>query len=206
MQGVKYNLLMEALRANDPRLALLLVLSGADVNYKDSAGNMSPLILAASNGMTAVVEALVRKGADVAHKSAAGMTCLAAAATGGHASVIPLLFQGKSRKPEVCIGDADGTTPLMLAAVGGYIDTVNALLQKGACVDQQNSDGHSALMFAHKGKSETVHLLKRLSQGSLKSADSRLLTFAELSIGVYDRVIEVLVQAGAQVLLEVRNY
>lgn len=48
----------------------------------------------------------------------------------------------------------DGTTALMAASVRGHKDVVDALLRHGANVDQQNLDGHTALMFAYNGRNQ----------------------------------------------------
>lgn len=50
----------------------------------------------------------------------------------------------------------DGTTALMAASVRGHKDVVDALLRHGANVDQQNLDGHTALMFAYNGRNQVT--------------------------------------------------
>lgn len=56
----------------------------------------------------------------------------------------------------------DGTTALMAASVRGHKDVVDALLRHGANVDQQNLDGHTALMFAYNGRNQvTNNLIQR---------------------------------------------
>lgn len=42
----------------------------------------------------------------------------------------------------------------MAASVRGHKDVVDALLRHGANVDQQNLDGHTALMFAYNGRNQ----------------------------------------------------
>lgn len=51
----------------------------------------------------------------------------------------------------------DGTTALMAASVRGHKDVVDALLRHGANVDQQNLDGHTALMFAYNGRNQVTN-------------------------------------------------
>lgn len=48
----------------------------------------------------------------------------------------------------------DGTTALMAASVRGHKTAVDALLKHGASVDQQNLEGHTALMFAYNGRNQ----------------------------------------------------
>jgi ankyrin repeat protein len=56
--------------------------------------------------------------------------------------------------------DADGTSVLMAAAAAGHAEVVALLLDRGAQINAQNQDGHSALMFAHNGQSQEEALLR----------------------------------------------
>jgi ankyrin repeat protein len=54
----------------------------------------------------------------------------------------------------------DGSTGLMLAASGDYLETVRLLIDKGADVNAKNYDGYTALMFVStKGDLEMAQLL-----------------------------------------------
>jgi ankyrin repeat protein len=60
------------------------------------------------------------------------------------------------------LGDANGNTPLMLAAFHGHLDAVRFLLQKAALVDKTNDQHQTALILAAKaGHREVVTLLLR---------------------------------------------
>lgn len=48
----------------------------------------------------------------------------------------------------------DGTNALMAAASNGHLETATKLVKAGAALDKQNSDGHSALMFAYNGRAQ----------------------------------------------------
>lgn len=61
----------------------------------------------------------------------------------------------------------DGTTALMAASVRGHKDVVDALLRHGANVDQQNLDGHTALMFAYNGRNQVTETTRLSMQGSI---------------------------------------
>lgn len=55
-----------------------------------------------------------------------------------------------------CTHGQDGTTALMAASVRGHKAAVDALVKHGANVDQQNLDGHTALMFAYNGRNQVT--------------------------------------------------
>jgi len=74
-------------------------------------------------------------------------------------------------KANVNAKDKDGTDALMSASVRGHKDIVELLLKNGAQVNSQNSDGHTALMFAYNGKNQVGHYSDR---GLLRSSELSL--------------------------------
>ena len=71
---------------------LSAVFSGADVNRETSTNDHTVLSLACAGGHLAVVELLLRNGANSIHKLKDGSTMLIEAAKGGHTSVVNLLL------------------------------------------------------------------------------------------------------------------
>jgi ankyrin repeat protein len=60
------------------------------------------------------------------------------------------------------LGDANGNSPLILAAFHGHVDAVQFLLQRGAIVDKTNNQHQTALILAAKaGHRKIVELLLR---------------------------------------------
>ena len=60
----------------------------------------------------------------------------------------------------VDVADADGNTPLMLAAYHGHAATVTMLLERGADADRLNARGQAPLAGAlFKGEDEVVRVL-----------------------------------------------
>lgn len=53
----------------------------------------------------------------------------------------------------------------MAAASNGHLEAVGSLVKAGASLNKQNSDGHSALMFAYNGRAQVRQLdsVSRLS-------------------------------------------
>lgn len=63
----------------------------------------------------------------------------------------------------------DGTNALMAAASNGHLEAAQKLVAAGAALDKQNSDGHSALMFAYNGRAQVCFssfLLHPMRRGS----------------------------------------
>jgi hypothetical protein len=110
-----------------PVVALVLACCASLVAYPASANN--ELIEAARRGDTAVVQALLDKGADVNARTTDGTTALIAATRGGHGAVIKVLLD---KGADVNAKRMDGVTALMVAAESGYTHIVRALLEKGA--------------------------------------------------------------------------
>lgn len=67
-------------------------------------------------------------------------------------------------KVNVNAKDKDGTDALMSASVRGHKEVVELLLKHGAQVNTQNTDGHTALMFAYNGKNQVASLLDKYGE------------------------------------------
>jgi len=176
----KRNILADAVAAKNDAFASLLVEKGArfadhdapedaaaeassstkDAKKKAPAPPPDSLFLqAAHRGLAKTVAAMLAMGAEPNRGNAEGVTPLIAAASEGHASVVEALCAAPALQLDAA--DADGTTALMAAAVRGHLDVVASLVAKGAPVDQQNGDGHTALMFAYNGKAQVQTLLRK---------------------------------------------
>lgn len=132
---------------------------GVSVNAKRNDGR-SALMFASANCHLDVVKALLDAGAKVNVKDSGGYTALVLAAPPRERSseVANLLIErgaDVNEKPE------DGWSALMWASNSGDLDTVEALLEKGAAVNlRENRDGRTALMWASDGGH--VEVVKRL--------------------------------------------
>lgn len=106
--------------------------------------------------------------------------------------------------------DSDGTSVLMAAAAAGHVPVVLELLKRGARVNDQNVDGHTALMFAYNGKSQEESLLRNYQQYVLAGEEkeenegqdgvSRLIEEAVLG---HEKLIALLLERGADPLAQV---
>jgi Raf kinase inhibitor-like YbhB/YbcL family protein len=172
-----------------------LLAAKADVRARDNQGRTA-LMAAASSGSAAAVEALLKSGADVAAEDVSGGTALTYAAAEGHEDAVNLLQKGgaKPGNAELILAagrcntavvrsftaagmsvnpkDA-GTTPLIAAAGGNCVDTVDVLVASGADLNAQNSDGLTPLIKASAaGYTEIVERL--LAKGADMSIEDSL--------------------------------
>ena len=118
----------------------------------------TPLILAAYNGHTPVVEFLLSKGADVNAADGSGQTALMHTCKRSFNETAAVLLKNgadaniRTRKA--------GTSALMIAAVLGNVDLLRMLLDHGADADLTDYFGDTAKTLAEKkGNSAAVELL-----------------------------------------------
>ena len=126
------------------------------VNARD-IGWRTPLHRAAEWGDRALVELLLRKGADIQSKDSFGWTPLHHAAGEAQKEVVELLVANGA---EVSAKTDDGRTPLHAAAGGGGTAVVEFLIAKGADINGKDNMGRTPLHeAAEHGCRETVELL-----------------------------------------------
>ena len=142
--------LMTAARAGNPDAIKVLVVHGADVNVTESTRGQTALMWAAAAGNTAVVKTLVELGADIKARSKAPGTGL----TLGAGFMIPRVNDPlglRSNRDSTAWGirlECLQFTPLLWAARGGHIETVKALLDAGADVNESKPEGTTSLIVA----------------------------------------------------------
>lgn len=148
--------LFDAVLYGDERAVQALVAGGADVNAFDETG-MTPLMIAASEGRTAIAKRLVEAGADVTLAGGDGTTALMRAASANRVEIIRLLT---ARGADVNARNNGGMTALMVAAFGGYADATKLLLAGKADPNAKDNQGRTAMMAgATSGDAATVDAL-----------------------------------------------
>lgn len=171
----------QAAMNGDAETVRALLAEAPDLVEISTSEGWTPLHLAARQGHAAVVDLLLRSGANVnalAGNSQA-ITPLLGAIIGvpgevdvdqRRAVVVHLLAHGA----DVNLPNTAGSTPLHKAAIAGASDIVQLLLACGANVAARNSGGQTALEHAQfRGHAEVAALLAQASATSEVAVDIR---------------------------------
>lgn len=148
--GAGWTALMVASTSGDVAMVRLLMAKGGNANMyaaAEDSGGPTPLWLAASQGHSAVVAALLEDGSadPSAPRLVDGITPLMAAAAGGHADTVRRLIAAGA---DVHARDKDGVTALLNVAESGDVPTLQLLLAAGADVDVMSNNHFSPLIVA----------------------------------------------------------
>ncbi|KAK8066884.1 hypothetical protein PG997_013631 [Apiospora hydei] len=158
--------------------AVNIMLKSYDVDFTDGKNSGTPLWWAASQGHKAMVELLIKKGAniegntecerkmvelllrydgvDVNARNVDGASSLCLASERGHKATVDLLIE---KRADLEIKKKGGTA-LLLAVKGGYEDIAEVLIKNGADVKIGDSDGFTPLWHAsYQGRGRLVGLL-----------------------------------------------
>lgn len=131
----------------------------ADINAKDNKLGSTPLMLAAENGHTAVVDILAKANANVNETDLRAETALIRAARKGHTETVATLLSLRDAENK-CIVKVDsmsqsGTTALHAAAWNGHPETVSVLLDNGAAPNAKDANEGTPLTLAAHKKTDT---------------------------------------------------
>ena len=195
--------LMSAALHNHIEVTELLVLSGADVDFRK--GPLNALQTAAGKGHVELAKMLMAAKADVNADiaDAHGRTALQAAAGSGSVELVQILLAANAdvnAKPARIAGE----TALHAAAAGGHLEVVRILLASQADINALTSlDGGGTALQAAAGHGhlEIVHEL--LAAGAeINSTESEPQAQTALQVaaaGGHTKVVEMLLAAGAEV-------
>lgn len=151
----------------------MLLDAGAEVNVLDCY-NETPLRAASGIGNIEVVKVLLKAGADPNLLGNGTRSALFEAALKGHGRVVQALLQAGARVDAATLGcrirsfpvftsgyeDAEGVTPLIAAAEGGYLQAVRLLVEAGADLNRPDASGFTPLMgAARSGNAGMVRFL-----------------------------------------------
>jgi ankyrin repeat protein len=148
--------LIAAIMAGDETEALRLLGAGADPNVHRVIADQAALWWAASQGMTALVEALLARGAEVDAADRWHSTPLICAATSGHVEVMKRLLDAGA-DPIARI--SDGRTALNLSVRSGKPEPLALLLDAGADLDSPQPIFTPLAFACFEGTTAQVELL-----------------------------------------------
>ncbi|OQD89921.1 hypothetical protein PENANT_c002G02716 [Penicillium antarcticum] len=155
---------------------LLVGAKGFDPDVEDGSG-WTPLMIAASlkdAAGDAIIEMLLRKGADVSTKSSSGQNALHFASSKSNTSTVRTLIANKC---SARVKDKRGQLPLHRAAAVGSVPILKTLLEEGKSpVNATDSDGFTALHHAiSEGHGDAaILLLKSGAEPEKRDNDGRL--------------------------------
>jgi len=181
-------------------LVQVLLDKGASPNGRDDRNGSTPLIYAAGEGRTKIVEILLNAGADIESQMKDGSTSLIWATCNQREEVIQLLL---ARGAATEATDSEDCTALIYAASYGDQKTVSLLLEHGAKPCARGKNRYTALiMAASKGHESVVRTL--LEKGADVDAKDHLDNTALIWAAWkgHGSVVKVLLQHGANAGLE----
>nr|XP_009943077.1 PREDICTED: protein TANC2 [Opisthocomus hoazin] len=109
------------------KISRLLILGGANVNYRTEVLNNAPILCVQSHlGYTEMVALLLEFGANVDAASESGLTPLGYAAAAGFLSIVVLLCKKRAKVDHL---DKNGQCALVHAALRGHLEVVKFLIQ-----------------------------------------------------------------------------
>jgi ankyrin repeat protein len=151
--------LMYASTLGDLAAVDLLLERGARVDAVSTNG-WTAVTLAAVKGRAAVLSRLLDAGADANAADIYGWTPLMRAVQGGRSETVRVLLE--SDATDLRARNDNGATALHYAALGGHVDMVQWLLDRGADPACSDKEGDTPLTMASaRGHAAVVDLLKR---------------------------------------------
>ena len=206
-----YTALMAACDSETPQYELvkLMVQSGADLNIKTSQLQRTALMAAAECGHTSIVRYLLDEGAPVNTQDVNGSTSLMIASVLGHSEVVCVLINYGADLNILAKG-LDDATALMYACDHQRTVCVDLLLAGGAdpnLCSREHSPLIDACIIDDYPMDPTI-LEKLLSAGAnpnTQTGDDGLTALMQAAADGYEKGIEVLLKAGADVSIQDSN-
>ncbi|XP_058477342.1 protein TANC2 isoform X11 [Solea solea] len=117
------------------KVSRLLMMGGANVNYRTEVLNNAPVLCVHSHlGYMDMVALLLEFGASVDAPSESGLTPLGYAAAGGHMAIVTALCRRRAKVDHL---DKNGQCALVHAALRGHMEVVKFLIQCDWCMAPQ---------------------------------------------------------------------
>ncbi|MCX5753137.1 MAG: ankyrin repeat domain-containing protein [Candidatus Krumholzibacteria bacterium] len=156
----EFTALMASFWRPDPEVVRMLLAKGADVKLTGETGsNVLHRFAQTPNVPVEIARLLVEAGADPTKRNDEGFTPLTLACERGYTDIVKY-FASKGADVSNA-GGAFKSTGLHAAAAKGYGDLATFLIESGAPVNAEDSDGHTPLYYADRhGNTEIAKALK----------------------------------------------
>lgn len=152
-------------------------LKNVDVNFDNPDDGLSPLITAVRNRDIATIKFLAKlPDIDLDHKDRHkyGFAPIHHATQIKNIEIIKLLTEAGADCDLGSDGKNKGNTPLMISAWSGFSEGVKYFLSQGACANQQDSNGYTALMKACiKHDTQSVRMLIKDTDVNIRSRENK---------------------------------
>ncbi|XP_049418578.1 protein TANC2 isoform X2 [Epinephelus fuscoguttatus] len=136
------------------KVSRLLMMGGANVNYRTEVLNNAPVLCVHSHlGYMDMVALLLEFGASVDAPSESGLTPLGYAAAGGHMAIVTALCRKRAKVDHL---DKNGQCALVHAALRGHMEVVKYLIQCDWCMGSQQQQSPQTQQQASFTKSHAV--------------------------------------------------
>ncbi|KAM0258573.1 hypothetical protein ACHAQJ_003744 [Trichoderma viride] len=167
-----------------------------DLNSQDHY-NRTPLSWAAERGHEAIIQLLLKAGAEIDSKDKRDRTPLFWAASGGHEAVVKLLLEAGA---EIDSKDEYNQTPLGQAADEGHEAVVKLLLKAGAKVNLKNGPDETPLARAASHGHEAIVKLFLEAGAKVDSKNAFSSTpLLQVAYNGHEAIAKLLLEAGAKV-------
>ncbi|KAK3082798.1 hypothetical protein FSP39_005557 [Pinctada imbricata] len=144
---------------NDVHLVTLLFSGDGHVNCVDKNG-VSPLFIAAENGFSGIVIALLAKGAETMQcRHSDRASPLLISSERGHLEVVKKLLENMKGQNSINLANFENSTPLLLATLNNHTKICEILLENNADINIQNKNGYNPILVASRnGNAKLISL------------------------------------------------
>jgi ankyrin repeat protein len=193
--------LYTAIENGDQFAIATFVDAGFDLNKHRDSDGQTPLIYAARLGKTEVVKALLDAKADVNARDHSDQTALSRALIERHDDTFELLLNRPG--VDVNVKGLNEATPLITCVARSWAPAVQKLVDSGADINAQDSDGDTALHVAATINNEQIFKLL-LDKGALVDVKNKVGGTALMWAASYDDepAVRALVAHGASLDLK----
>jgi ankyrin repeat protein len=154
--------LHHAAHSTDPAVAALLLDASSDINAINSEG-VTPLLVAAKSGNWRVAKFLIERGAKLNIEGAMPALNAAARCDDDDAAGVELFIKHKAKLDAT---DAEGRSPVHMAARMGHIGIIQALLDHGMSITARDGNGRGVVHHAIEGETSPDFVKELLHMGA----------------------------------------